>query len=740
MTKLLTYIEIDVPKFDSPSSPNDVETWRFTYDVDYLPADIEAIASLRSLSFTPSVISLGGDLGFRASLSVGFSDHRHIFISEAFNSGTFWGKWRARHGTKLRGYALRWIQGTFGQTLSEMETRHFTIESSSGPDTSGMYQIRAQDILKLADDDRSQAPVISSGFLTGDLTDVETSATIGAAGIGDAEYPSSGHVAIGGEEICAFTRSGDNLTLTRGQLGTDAVAHESGDRVQLVLRYSGENPADIIYDLLVNYAGISSSFINLTSWTTETENFLQRLYTATIPEPVAVRELVSELIEQAALAIWWEPLTQNIRLQVLRSISTDADVFDEDNTLEDSLRIKEQPETRVSRVWCYFGQRNSLLPLDEINNYRSVAVDIDPTAETEYGTPAIKKIFSRWIPFGGTSVAERAIALQISRFRDPPRRFNFSLFRYGSENPTLGSGYRLKAWPLQLTDGSADSVPIQITSLNPREDIYEVEAEEALFATVETDDLNQRTITIDSDVEAVNLRSLHDDIYPEPETGSPTIFVTCYINANVLVGSTGISTPAFDVGSWPAGIQITIVNNGNIIGAGGDGGDCTGPSVPVELRYGNDGGTALYTRVDITLENNGNIAGGGGGGGAGHYNDTGHARGGGGGGAGIPPGQPGLDYDNGSTKSPSGEAGNTLNGGDGGFSGASGGTGFGDDGNNINGGRGGGGGGGAGADGGDSTPSTSGGTALGGSVGTAIDGTSFVTKSVSGSIYGGEVN
>src|SRR5688572_19615147 len=108
--KALTFIEIDVPAFVE-ASPEEIVTYRFTYPTAYAPTDIEAIPSLAAIGFTPATISLGSNLGMRASLSARFTDHKHIFAGEAFDSGSFWGKWRARYGTRLQGRPLRWIQG-----------------------------------------------------------------------------------------------------------------------------------------------------------------------------------------------------------------------------------------------------------------------------------------------------------------------------------------------------------------------------------------------------------------------------------------------------------------------------------------------------------------------------------------------------------------------------------------------------------------------------------------------------
>ena len=83
------------------------------------------------------------------------------------------------------------------------------------------------------------------------------------------------------------------------------------------------------------------------------------------------------------------------------------------------------------------------------------------------------------------------------------------------------------------------------------------------------------------------------------------------IETGAIVGSTAVNTPAFllDTDNQING-TITIINNGTIIGHGGDGSTTSGTD-------GGDGGPALRAGVDITIRNNGTISGGGGGGGFG---------------------------------------------------------------------------------------------------------------------------
>jgi hypothetical protein len=137
--------------------------------------------------------------------------------------------------------------------------------------------------------------------------------------------------------------------------------------------------------------------------------------------------------------------------------------------------------------------------------------------------------------------------------------------------------------------------------------------------------------------------------------------VTLTVNSGVTVGSTDVLTPAINIDGLTAGDQFTLINNGTIVGRGGDGGAAgtytisngsyvngkygpvwqynyapkggtpitTGSSIPG--RQGLNGGIALLVNYLTTLINNGTIAGGGGGGGGG----GGPTGGQGGGGAGT---------------------------------------------------------------------------------------------------------
>lgn len=662
---------------DRENFAGSTQTVRFCEASDHYPESIDAIPSLLGVNYTPAIVSLGENLGQRASLSVTFKEHPHSDTGPAFDKyvaerghdpwkrGTFWAKFRARHRS-LRGRPIRLIMGEVGQTLEQMEVRHFFVDSFEGPSLDGTFTIVAKDALKFADGDRSQAPRLSNGFLNADLTAVATTATLSPSGVGNLEYPASGHVAIGGSEICAFTRSGDTLTLTRGQYNTQASAHEAQDRVQVCLVFTADPPEDILRTLFVDYCGISDAYIPYDSWAAETASKLGQVYSTCIAEPTGVDKLASEIVNVCGLAVWWDDLAPAIRLRVLGAIATDAALFDRTNVMEGSFAITDQPERRASQIWTYYAQINPLKKVDDADNYRSAALMVDTDAEQDYATPAIMKIHARWIADLGRQVALRVCALQLGRFRDPPRRISLSVPRGGKIAPALGSGYQVQADCLQTADGLQDTIPGQITRLKPEKGHYAIEMQEMLFTPMDDFDPSARTLIIDGNRLNVNLRDAYDQLYPAPD-GSTV--VTCIVESGVIVGSTSNSVPSLDVGDWPVGCEIRLYVYGRIQGKGGT---ANGTNAINPLSHG---GTALYTRFPIKLySNSGQLWGGGGGGG--FVFPSGGTNSQGGGGQGQTPGETSggsLPGQYGTTEAPGLGGGNAGDGGAAGQPGQSGG-------------------------------------------------------------------
>ena len=82
------------------------------------------------------------------------------------------------------------------------------------------------------------------------------------------------------------------------------------------------------------------------------------------------------------------------------------------------------------------------------------------------------------------NAASRLNQIQLSRFRDPPRKFNFDLFHGATVSP--GGGYRLRWRQNQDVTGAIveEGAPIQVTRVSTEPGIIHVEAEEMLASGV----------------------------------------------------------------------------------------------------------------------------------------------------------------------------------------------------------------------------------------------------------------
>lgn len=623
---------------DKINFANVPRTLRYAEAAEFLPGDIDCIPSIKSISYTPQKIDPGVSIGDRASINVTFADHPHSDTDldkyvglrdyDPFTQGTYWAKFRARN-PYIKGRPFRLIMGTLGQSLDEMETRHFLIEDTTGPGSSGTFQIIAKDQLKIIDGDRAQAPRKSTGTLLSGINSAVTTFTLDPAGIGDIEYPASGTGSIG-EELMTFTRAGDVVTIVRAANNTTAEDHSAGDLFQVSLIYDDLSPADIISDLMLTYAEFPSGYIPLAEWQYEVDSYINRVYSATIAKPTPVKDLVNELIEQAGLVVWWDDISVQVKMRSLRPVAPTAERVTDDQIIQNTFKSNEQPNKRVSQVWTSFSQINPLEDLDRESNYSSGVLSIDAQSEIDNGLPAIKKVFSRWIAPFARSTATRLGAQILSRYRDPPRKFNFVVDRF-QNNIQLGRGYQLQSWSLQDDTGAPATVNVIITSLEPRVDQLVAEAEEMIFTTQE--DLEAtKLIVIDQNSLNVNLREAYDNIYADLAADED---VQIIIEAGIIVGSGSPVWPAIYVGDWPVAVTLTMQVFGRIQGAGGKGGNF------YANHDGESGGDALWVNRAITIDNTTGQIWGGGGGGGGGWEGRGSSAGGGGG-AGYLAGAAGL--------------------------------------------------------------------------------------------------
>jgi hypothetical protein len=643
------------------------------------------VGAITGMETTPGKINLGGTdqnlspFGQREVVAVTISDFLHSDLlvdkyrlqrktgvasssspAETFDPytrGTFWGKFLARNPYHAN-YPLRVREGFMGDALEDMRVRHYLIDRIDGP-IAGQVKVTAKDIFSKVEAQKAVAPTASRGRLQDDWPPVgspDGQFTVLPAGIGAEDYAAAGFVKIG-NEIVQYTRAGDVFTVVaRAAKNSTSEQHKSEDAVQQVLCYTTALAVDIVHDLLCSYTPLGaagsptgSPYIDKSAWNTAAAS-LTELYTATIATPTPVRDLVGELMLQGGFTIWPNVETGLIEFKTLRA-GTSSAVMDDDGFLVDgTLGLAKLSAQRISQVWVYYAQIDPTKDLANRQNYRSRLVDDDVDAEddTQYGAPAIKEIFSRWIPQFGRAQALNCAERILAMFRDPPTEATFNLHASRIDLVDLAGYITLKTAEVQDETGSQDEVQHAITAIERGENELRIDSQSVVFFDPSTSSAGgAREIHIENDDYNLNLRTIHDSIYSAPVAASPTdLTVRFIVDAGVIVGSLSTVLPALKRGTWPAGVDIQLVVHGRVQGKGGQGGQGYDG---VTAHAGEDGGDALdCSEGVITVDNtDGEIwAGGAGGGGTGiitSFPGPTNFGAGGGGAAGTDPGNGGAD-------------------------------------------------------------------------------------------------
>lgn len=137
------------------------------------------------------------------------------------------------------------------------------------------------------------------------------------------------------------------------------------------------------------------------------------------------------------------------------------------------------------------------------------------------------------------------------------------------------------------------------------------------------------THTITTNQQELNL---YNYLIAQGWNGSDEVEVT--INSGVYIWSDNTAVAALNTGgAYPKG--LTIINNGFIMGKGGNGAGFFAAVSPITHGTATSGGPAIYLTAPVNLNNSNGYIGGGGGGGSVHTGFPGVSGGGGGAGGGV---------------------------------------------------------------------------------------------------------
>jgi hypothetical protein len=441
---------------DSANFSKTTKTYKFTDESAFLPVGEQIFPCIVDLDMAPTQLK-ADNLAVSASATITFKDFPHhdrgvdpYWADRTYDpqeQGTFFSKLRARN-PYLTNRIVRISSGYIDtDRVVYTRTRTYFVDRIEGPDSSGRVRLVCKDILRFTDVEKSKAPAASRGTLSAGINTTDASLTLTPSGIGS-EYAATADPAdkrwliIDDELVSYTTRTGDVISgISRAQQGTTAASHSAGATVQRVVVYNSVTLSDVAYDLLVNYAGVSASYITKGDWDTECSTWIGG-FTITgvyIVEPTGVKELLEELLTSAGAAIWWDDEGAQLRLKVVVPVvptGTIPYLEETSQLLQGSLKVRDLEKERVSRVLVYHNLLRKTEKLEK-SNCSNITVTLDSTTEgtNAYGVSQSREIVSRWMP--STSQATDLGSRLLGRYKETPREFSF---RLDAKDSTLKTG------------------------------------------------------------------------------------------------------------------------------------------------------------------------------------------------------------------------------------------------------------------------------------------------------------
>lgn len=472
----------------------------FAYNQDGNP-DIPGIfPALQSVSSRPGELNLSGidpnksALGVRARVTAKIQDFANndtwldkyqserasgaaLFSGVGYqpqHRGTFLARMMARFPF-YDGIACRVRRGYVGQAPGSMDTENYVVSEVSGPNAAGVMEITAKDVFDLADD---VIPSVSRGKLLDALTVDATTATLTPSGAGD-DYAASGLVRIG-REIMGFTRSGDVLTLTRGQEGTTAATHSALDIVQECVVLDGLTIPENAEEILTYKTTAFDSFIPTADWTEENNTWYAGLNLGRVilSRPTVKKVLIGELCALGCM-FWWDPIDQEIKFKINSPLLPGEEYYpvnDESGLLEGSVDIDRAEDQRISAIWMYHGVRDwtdDALASRNFNKLTVAAVTVN-----DYKVEALKEVYTRWFGRDGNDTAVGIITERLlTRYKKTPNLVSGSLDAKDRPAMNLGARLLVETYSLQDIDGAVFAEPMQVNYVEYTEDRVKFRAE-----------------------------------------------------------------------------------------------------------------------------------------------------------------------------------------------------------------------------------------------------------------------
>ncbi len=644
---------LDPASYGTPKTTDDVRAYKegefrtYRYSNERI-SNLDCFPYLANAKSQPPKANPGIDIGFRASASISLKDFKS---SDAFEltglyadrrvEGSHFAKLFARNFVKNRPARIKrgyLVNGVYD--AANFQTEHYIIDEYQGVSLNADVSFNLIDVLALTNGINAKAPEASNATLGTPIVTASTSATITlesglTADEIEAKFGANGFVgymAIDSEYIKYTVTSATGVSpvvvalTTRAQFGTVSADHAVNTTVQRCIAYATDtNIIDIIDDLIRNYTDIDTTYIPTAEWDDLKAGELANFGLINcIAKETEVKKMLNDLIQIAGLTMYVDVVERAIKISATPNFDDPVITFNQVEHLElDTLRVTNKFDKLVTR------QLVSWAPVDYskddqanyANTFRVAAIIEED--KSRLGTKnAGKDVVSRWLPNtpNGNQIAAGIAQRNVSRFSQIPTEVSFEVdTKYigtiAGGRMWLGSVFAVETINTVFCNGAFESeiLVCQCTSVvaSNKPDKWKV-----------TGISYKANIPPNADY-YIDAGEYYNYVLSENFDFSEAREYIVVINTGATFGSTTTTDPAFSQGSFASGATLKLINQGQIIGAGGQGGEGASPEYDSETAScinvfgfpGSNGGLALELSTDVTIDNTfGLIAGGGNGG------------------------------------------------------------------------------------------------------------------------------
>ena len=630
-------LSLEPGSYETPKTTEDANAYTGTdfrtyrYAMTNVPG-LNHFPNLETVTTNPPRVEPGKSIGFRATAVVKLLDFESNDVYELQGDyadrrikGSHFLKLFARnylHGRKAR--VVRWLRAGIFDT-NDCIIEHYIIDGYTCPDERGNVTFRLVDELILAEETKAKMPLLSKGTLTADCTAI--AATLSYTSPDGLEYGAvsvTGYVRINDEVLGYTVNSSSQLAITRGEWGTEAAEHSSGDLIQWCYHTDGENVLDTFDEALRNYTTVDNSFIDTVTITALKADELSLFTSDTlITEPRSVKSILNEIVRLTGLTVYVDVVNEKIAMIANPDFASPVvDFVYEKNIRQGTFKQEVDRKSLITRQSIEWFKPDIS---DDKYARKFIVIDAVKEAGADEALVSEGKVFKTDLLRDSATDSQLATSFaqrEVNRFSELPVDVDFetdirNIGQQGADEFMLGSIFTI-SHPRIVSASLARLVnTYQCISINEtRDGFWRVRGKSFKAAAPLNADLyiteNQTDYLLTDDLTTTEAREY---------------VVVIASNVDILSSGSGSTNPfkaAFAVGNHFAGSTIKIINLGRIIGyggAGGSGGDITWgdptgtASLPSTAATAGGDGLALGN-VDVTIDNTfGLIAGGGGGGG-----------------------------------------------------------------------------------------------------------------------------